>query len=77
MSDIKFKNLGVGNTFIFTKKKLIVQRAETDFDCKACIFAEKDNECLFLQKMGVIPECDMVFREDNESVVFVEVGNEI
>lgn len=73
MTDEKFKNLEVGNTFMFAKKKLIVQRAETDFSCQACIFVEKSNECLFLQKTGVIPECDMFFRKDNESVVFVEV----
>lgn len=71
-----FKNLKIGNTFQFAKKKLIVQRAETDFSCQACVFVTKGNECLFLQKMGVIPECDMIFREDNESVVFVEAEND-
>ena len=77
MTDKEFKNLGVGEDFICGNKKIIVKLAETDTSCKGCIFYHSKNYsgslCVALEKIGAIPECDILFREDGKSVVFVEV----
>lgn len=68
-----FKNLEVGKTFKAGNRKLKVQLAETTTSCKGCVFGGCNTECCLLQEMGIIPECDSIYRTDNESVVFVEV----
>lgn len=71
-----FKNLEEGKTFKAGNRNLKVQLAETTKSCKGCVFGGCNTECCLLQEMGIIPECDSVYRTDNKSVVFVEVQNE-
>lgn len=68
-----FKNLEEGKTFKAGNRNLKVQLVETTKSCKGCVFDGCNTECCLLQEMGIIPECDSVYRTDNKSVVFVEV----
>lgn len=81
MTKEEFENLPVGETFVCGNKKIIVKLAETDTSCKGCIFYHSKNYsgslCVALEKIGAIPECDILFRKDGNSVVFVEVKDEI
>lgn len=72
MTDKEFKNLGVGEDFICGNKKLWVSESD-EKNCEYCILNNEKIDCNALLKIGVIPECYFLYREDGKSVVFVEV----
>ena len=73
MTREEFRNLEVEETFNVKNKKIIVSLAETDMSCKGCIFNKVGIDCITLQSKGIIPECDVYFRDDHKSVIFAEV----
>ncbi|WP_294660353.1 hypothetical protein [uncultured Fusobacterium sp.] len=75
MTDKEFQNLEVGKTFYLGNKKLWVSESDKK-SCEYCMLNNEKIDCATLLKIGVIPECYFVYREDNKSVVFIEVENE-
>lgn len=72
MSDIKFKNLGVGKTFNFGDKTLKVIK-NTNIGCWGCFFHKNKAYCCYGE---VLPYCDGFGRKDSK-IIFKEVENEI
>ena len=70
MTKDEFKNLEVGEKFVYDNKKLQVKEAKTYWDCTGCYFNERN--CITV----TLPHCYRGIRKDKKSVVFVEVEDE-
>lgn len=72
MNEKEFRNLGIGNKFIY-KEKVVLEVRKTR-GCDDCYFRDYTcSECFYMANQGYIPQCSKQYREDGNDVKFIEV----